>query len=62
MTHRIETDSMGAVEVQAQYYWGAQTQRSLLYFNIGKDLMPIEVISAFGILKESCCYGQSRIR
>ena len=53
MTHRIETDSMGALEVQAQYYWGAQTQRSLLYFNIGKDLMPIEVISAFGILKKA---------
>jgi fumarate hydratase class II len=48
---RIETDSMGAVEVPEDRYWGAQTQRSLKYFAIGQDLMPKEVIHAFGILK-----------
>ena len=48
---RIETDSMGAVEVPADRYWGAQTQRSLKYFGIGQDLMPREIIHAFGILK-----------
>ncbi|MGE4439980.1 MAG: class II fumarate hydratase [Desulfomicrobium sp.] len=48
---RIETDSMGAVDVPADRYWGAQTQRSLKYFAIGRDLMPREVIHAFGVLK-----------
>jgi len=48
---RIETDSMGAVEVPADRYWGAQTQRSLKYFHIGRDRMPDEIIHAFGILK-----------
>jgi fumarate hydratase, class II len=48
---RVETDSMGAVEVPADRYWGAQTQRSLKYFAIGQDRMPQEVIHALGILK-----------
>lgn len=48
---RVETDSMGAVEVPADRYWGAQTQRSLKYFAIGQDRMPQEIIHAFGILK-----------
>ena len=48
---RIETDSMGPVEVPADRYWGAQTQRSLKYFRIGHDLMPFEIIHAFGVLK-----------
>ncbi len=50
---RIETDSMGEIEVPADKYWGAQTQRSLIYFNIGADLMPRELIRAFGILKKA---------
>lgn len=50
---RIETDSMGEIEVPENRYWGAQTQRSLHHFNIGNDLMPEEVIHAFGILKEA---------
>jgi fumarate hydratase class II len=37
MTIRIETDSMGEIEVPAEMYWGAQTERSLHHFNIGKD-------------------------
>ena len=48
---RIETDSMGPVEVPADRYWGAQTQRSLKYFHIGGDRMPDGVIHAFGVLK-----------
>ncbi|MDP3429701.1 MAG: class II fumarate hydratase [Desulfomicrobium sp.] len=48
---RVETDSMGAVEVPADCYWGAQTQRSLKYFAIGHERMPQEIIHAFGILK-----------
>lgn len=52
-TTRIESDSMGQIEVPADRYWGAQTQRSLLHFNIGNDLMPLELIKAFGILKKA---------
>jgi fumarate hydratase, class II len=51
---RTETDSMGAVEVSADKYWGAQTERSLHHFNIGFDVMPREMIRAFGILKKAC--------
>src|ERR1700680_62627 len=51
---RIESDSMGQIEVPANVYWGAQTQRSLLHFNIGRDTMPAELIRAFGILKKAC--------
>src|SRR3984893_13843474 len=50
---RIESDSMGEIEVAADSYWGAQTQRSLLHFNIGNDVMPREMIRAFGILKKA---------
>src|SRR3989440_9976579 len=50
---RVETDSMGAIEVRADKYWGAQTERSLLHFNIGFDVMPREMIRAFGILKNA---------
>src|SRR5262249_7534022 len=51
---RIESDSMGKIEVPANVYWGAQPQRSLLHFNIGRDTMPPELIKAFGILKKAC--------
>src|SRR6266581_3970951 len=55
MTTRKETDSMGAVEVPADRYWGAQTQRSLHHFSIGgpTEHMPVEVVRAFGILKKA---------
>jgi fumarate hydratase, class II len=52
--HRTETDSMGAIEVAADRYWGAQTERSLLHFAIGFDRMPRSVIRAFGLLKKAC--------
>jgi fumarate hydratase class II len=51
---RMESDSMGPVEVPADVYWGAQTARSLEHFNIGRDTMPPELIRAFGILKKAC--------
>jgi len=51
---RTESDSMGQIEVPAHVYWGAQTQRSLLHFDIGRDTMPPELIWAFGILKKAC--------
>ncbi len=50
---RTETDSMGAISVERDRYWGAQTQRSLMYFAIGQDKMPTELIRAFGILKKA---------
>jgi len=50
---RKETDSLGIVEVPADKLWGAQTQRSLEHFSIGKDLMPREMITAYAILKKA---------
>ena len=50
---RIETDSMGDIEVPADVLWGAQTQRSLKYFNIGSDLIPMEVIWALALVKKA---------
>jgi fumarate hydratase class II len=54
MATRIETDSLGPVEVPADRYWGAQTQRSLEHFRIGGDRFPREMIRALGILKKAC--------
>src|SRR6201995_3777796 len=51
---RRETDSMGAVDVPADKLWGAQTQRSLEHFSIGRDLMPREMITAYATLKKAC--------
>ncbi len=50
---RTESDSMGTIEVPDHVYWGAQTQRSLHHFNIGRDTMPPELIHAFGMLKKA---------
>ncbi len=50
---RGESDSMGDIDVPADKYWGAQTQRSLIHFNIGDDRMPREMIRALGILKKA---------
>ena len=51
MSFRIESDTMGTIEVPSDHYWGAQTQRSLHHFEIGHDTMPKALIKAFGILK-----------
>jgi fumarate hydratase class II len=50
---RRETDSMGEIEVPADRYWGAQTQRSLIHFSIGNDRMPKEVYHAYGYVKKA---------
>jgi fumarate hydratase, class II len=50
---RVETDTMGEIEVAADKYYGAQTQRSLIHFNIGDDTMPREMIRALGTLKKA---------
>ena len=50
---RMETDSMGGIEVPADRYWGAQTQRSLVHFSIGEDLIPIEMIHSLALIKKA---------
>lgn len=53
MKKRLETDSMGSIEVPADRYYGAQTARSLMYFDIGTETMPRSLIKAYGILKKA---------
>ena len=48
---RVESDTMGSIEVPADHYWGAQTERSLHHFAISHETMPPAVITAFGVLK-----------
>ncbi|MFJ8364228.1 class II fumarate hydratase [Streptomyces sp. NPDC093984] len=57
---RRETDSMGAVDVPADRYWGAQTQRSLTHFSIGDDHMPKEVYHAYGHVKMAAAIVNGR--
>src|SRR5246500_4888978 len=53
---RTETDSMGTIEVPAEHYWGAQTQRSLIHFSIGDDHMPKAVYHAYGYVKKAAAF------
>jgi fumarate hydratase class II len=53
MTYRIESDSMGEIQVPSDRYYGAQTARSLIHFKIGGERMPRELIWAIGILKKA---------
>src|SRR4051794_23042817 len=57
---RDEFDSLGSVDVPADRYWGAQTQRSLIHFSIGNDHMPIEVYHAYGLVKKACALVNER--
>ena len=59
---RIETDSMGKIEVPAIQYWGAQTQRSLQHFAIGHERMPIGVIHAMAILKKAAALTNQQLQ
>lgn len=59
--YRIETDSMGEIQVPSHVYWGAQTERSLHHFNIGSDRIPLEVIHAFGILKKAAALANMKL-
>src|ERR1700722_20634027 len=54
---RKETDSLGEVDVAADKLWGAQTQRSLEHFSVGKDLIPREMITAYATLKKTDAYA-----
>src|SRR5690606_28572884 len=53
MNTRVETDTFGPIEVPADRYWGAQTQRSLTNFRIGTEKMPVPLIRALGIIKRA---------
>jgi fumarate hydratase, class II len=57
---RREFDSLGMVQVPADHYWGAQTQRSLEHFNIGNDRMPTEVYHAYGYVKKAAAAVNTR--
>ena len=61
MKYRIEKDSIGNVKVPADKYWGAQTQRSKQNFKIGGDLMPLEVIRAYAILKKAAAQTNNKL-
>ena len=61
MEYRIEHDSMGEMQVPADRYWGAQTQRSFQNFPIGTEKIPMEVIRAFAILKKAAAIANNRL-
>jgi fumarate hydratase class II len=61
MTTRVETDSMGPIEVPNDKYYGAQTARSLANFDIGGEKMPVEIIHAFGILKKAAALANAKL-
>ncbi len=62
MEYRIEKDSMGEMQVPADRYWGAQTQRSYQNFKIGGELMPREITHAFGILKKAAAMANHKLK
>ena len=51
---RLESDSMGTINVPINALWGAQTQRSIINFSIGEELIPIELIYSLTLIKKSC--------
>ncbi|MFB5661434.1 class II fumarate hydratase [Alteribacillus sp. HJP-4] len=61
MNYRIEKDTLGEMQVPEDKHWGAQTQRSLENFKIGKETMPLEVVHAFAILKKSAALANKRL-
>lgn len=61
MEYRLEHDSMGEIQVPADRYWGAQTQRSFQNFEIGTEKISMEVIRAFAVLKKSAALANQRL-
>jgi fumarate hydratase class II len=61
MAMRVESDSMGTINVPSDKYYGAQTARSLANFDIGGEKMPVEIISAFGILKKAAALANYKL-
>jgi len=62
MASRIETDSFGKIKVPSDKYWGAQTQRSLKYFKIGKMKVPLEIIKAIAIIKKAAAITNTKLK
>src|SRR5690606_39424255 len=62
MGMRVESDTMGSIEVPADKYYGAQTARSLANFDIGGERMPAEIIRAFGILKKAAAIANHKLK
>ena len=60
-SYRVEHDSMGQIQVPADVYWGAQTQRSYENFKNGTEKMPTEIIRAFAILKKAAALANFKI-
>ena len=61
MEYRIERDSMGEMQVPADRYWAAQTQRSFQNFKIGGEIMPREITAAFGVLKKAAAIANNAL-
>jgi fumarate hydratase class II len=61
MEYRIEKDTMGEIKVPNNKYWGAQTQRSIQNFEIGKETMPSEVVNGFAYLKKACAIVNNKL-
>lgn len=59
--YRTESDSMGEIQVPADKYWGAQTERSLIHFAIGQDLIPIAVIYALTLIKKAVAISNQKL-
>ncbi|MCD6047552.1 MAG: fumarate hydratase, class [Gammaproteobacteria bacterium] len=59
--YRTEFDSMGEIQVPTQHYWGAQTQRSIKYFSIGQDLMPLPVVYGLATLKKAAALANESL-
>ena len=59
MEYRIEKDTMGEMQVPADRYWAAQTQRSKQNFPIGDEVMPREITKAFGYLKKAAAIAKN---
>jgi len=61
MSMRVESDTMGTIEVPTDKYYGAQTARSLMNFDIGGEKMPTEIITAFGVLKKAAALANHKL-
>ena len=57
---RTETDSFGPLEVPAEKYWGAQTQRSIMNFPIGWEKQPVAIVRALGVIKKACAQANTK--
>ena len=59
---RTEHDALGPLEVPADRYWGAQTQRSLMNFPIGWEKQPVAIVRALGVIKQACAMANMRAK